>query len=67
MPSAIRNSEQWERLPDRLGVDPQAHAEATAILHTVPGKHFPQEDQAPAIASQIAEFVLFQQSVDLRA
>ena len=26
-------------------------------LYTVPGKHFPQEDQAPAIASQIAEFV----------
>jgi hypothetical protein len=31
MPSAIRNSEQRERLP-RLGVGPQAHAEATAIL-----------------------------------
>ena len=30
-------------------------------LHTVPGKHFPQEDQAPAIASQIAEFVASQQ------
>ena len=26
-------------------------------VHTVPGKHFPQEDQAPAIASQIAEFI----------
>jgi haloalkane dehalogenase len=26
-------------------------------LHTVPGKHFPQEDQAPAIARQIAEFI----------
>jgi len=25
-------------------------------VHTVPGKHFPQEDQAPAIARQIAEF-----------
>jgi haloalkane dehalogenase len=24
-------------------------------VHTVPGKHFPQEDQAPAIARQIAE------------
>ncbi len=27
-------------------------------VHTIPGKHFPQEDQAPAIARQIAEFVL---------
>lgn len=27
-------------------------------LHTVPGKHFPQEDQAPAIASRIAELAL---------
>jgi hypothetical protein len=27
-------------------------------LHTVPGKHFPQEDQAPAIATQIAELAL---------
>lgn len=26
-----------------------------AQLHTIPGKHFPQEDQAPAIARQIAE------------
>jgi len=26
-------------------------------VHTVPGKHFPQEDQAPAIARRIAEFV----------
>lgn len=42
-------------------------AAGLARLHTVPGKHFPQEDQAPAIASQIAEFVLFQQSVDPRA
>lgn len=27
-------------------------------LHTVPGKHFPQEDQAPAIARHIADLVL---------
>jgi pimeloyl-ACP methyl ester carboxylesterase len=27
-------------------------------LHVVPGKHFPQEDQAPAIAQKIAELVL---------
>jgi haloalkane dehalogenase len=27
-------------------------------LHTVPGKHFPQEDQAPAIAQRIAELAL---------
>jgi len=33
-------------------------AAGLARLHTIPGKHFPQEDQAPAIASQIAEFVL---------
>jgi len=26
---------QWERLPDRLGIDPQRHAEATAILAEV--------------------------------
>jgi len=31
-------------------------------LHTVPGKHFPQEDQAPALASQIAEFALAQRA-----
>ena len=30
-------------------------------LHTVPGKHFPQEDQAPAIAQKIAELALLQQ------
>jgi RNA polymerase sigma-70 factor, ECF subfamily len=35
MPSASRNSEQWERLPDRLGVDRQAQAEATAILAAI--------------------------------
>jgi len=27
-------------------------------VHTVPGKHFPQEDQAPAIARLIAELAL---------
>src|SRR5215470_13548741 len=32
-------------------------AAGLAHLHTVPGKHFPQVDQAPAIASQIASFV----------
>jgi haloalkane dehalogenase len=32
-------------------------------LHTVPGKHFPQEDQAPAIARQIAAFALSQEEV----
>jgi haloalkane dehalogenase len=31
-------------------------------LHTIPGKHFPQEDQAPAIARQIAAFALPQQA-----
>lgn len=29
-----------------------------AQLHTIPGKHFPQEDQAPAIAQKIAELAL---------
>lgn len=29
-------------------------------LHIVPGKHFPQEDQAPAIAQRIAELALSQ-------
>jgi hypothetical protein len=29
-------------------------------LYTVPGKHFPQEDQAPAIAAKIAELALGQ-------
>jgi haloalkane dehalogenase len=31
-------------------------------LHTVPGKHFPQEDQAPAIADKIAELALGRQA-----
>lgn len=36
----------------------QARAAARlSRLHTVPGKHFPQEDQAPAIAAQIAELI----------
>ena len=30
-------------------------AAGIAALHVVPGKHFPQEDQAPAIAEKIAE------------
>jgi len=29
-------------------------------LHVVPGKHFPQEDQAPAIAQKITELALGQ-------
>jgi pimeloyl-ACP methyl ester carboxylesterase len=36
-------------------------AAALPHLHTVPGKHFPQEDQAAAIASTIAGFVRSQQ------
>lgn len=36
----------------------QARAAAgLARLHVVPGKHFPQEDQAPAIAQKIFEFL----------
>jgi pimeloyl-ACP methyl ester carboxylesterase len=30
------------------------HITGVATIHTVPGKHFPQEDQAPAIADRIA-------------
>jgi haloalkane dehalogenase len=33
-------------------------AAGLAEVATVPGKHFPQEDQAPAIARKIAEQVL---------
>ena len=33
-------------------------AAALRRVHTVPGKHFPQEDQAPAITRQIAELAL---------
>jgi pimeloyl-ACP methyl ester carboxylesterase len=33
-------------------------AAGLASLYTVPGKHFPQEDQAPAIARKIAELAL---------
>lgn len=32
-------------------------AAGLGYVHTVPGKHFPQEDQAPAIAAKIADFV----------
>ena len=36
----------------------QARAAARlSRLHTVPGKHFPQEDQAPAIAAQVAGLI----------
>ena len=35
-------------------------AAGLAGLHVVPGKHFPQEDQAPAIAQQITELALQQ-------
>jgi haloalkane dehalogenase len=31
-------------------------------VHTVPGKHFPQEDQAPALAGKIAELALRDQA-----
>jgi haloalkane dehalogenase len=33
-------------------------AAALPGVHTVPGKHFPQEDQAPAIAEKIAEMAM---------
>lgn len=31
-PPAVLDAAQWERLPDRLGLDPERHAEAAAIL-----------------------------------
>jgi RNA polymerase sigma-70 factor, ECF subfamily len=34
-PPVALDAEQWERLPDRLGLDPHQHAEATAILTQV--------------------------------
>lgn len=37
-------------------------AAGLSSLHTLAGKHFPQEDQAPAIAQKIAELALSQQS-----
>jgi pimeloyl-ACP methyl ester carboxylesterase len=41
----------------------QARAAAgLASVYTVPGKHFPQEDQAPAIAGKIAELALRRQA-----
>lgn len=36
-------------------------AAGLSYLHTLPGKHFPQEDQAAAIARQIARFIRSQQ------
>jgi haloalkane dehalogenase len=33
-------------------------------LHTVPGKHFPQEDQAPAVAAKIAELASASRGTD---
>ena len=33
-PAAL-DAEQWERLPDRLGIDPQQHAESAGILAEV--------------------------------
>jgi RNA polymerase sigma-70 factor, ECF subfamily len=34
-PPAALDAEQWERLPDRLGIDPQRHAESAALLAEV--------------------------------
>jgi RNA polymerase sigma-70 factor, ECF subfamily len=34
-PSAALDAGQWERLPDRFGIDPQQHAEAAGILAEV--------------------------------
>jgi RNA polymerase sigma-70 factor (ECF subfamily) len=34
-PPAVLDAEQWERLPDRLGLDPQQHTEAAALLAEV--------------------------------
>jgi RNA polymerase sigma-70 factor (ECF subfamily) len=32
---AVLDAEQWERLPDRFGIDPASHAEAAGILAEV--------------------------------
>jgi RNA polymerase sigma-70 factor, ECF subfamily len=34
-PPVALDAEQWERLPDRLGIDPQQHAESAGILAEV--------------------------------
>ena len=34
-PPAVLDAEQWERLPDRLGLDPEQHAAAAGILAEV--------------------------------
>jgi RNA polymerase sigma-70 factor (ECF subfamily) len=34
-PPAALDAEQWDRLPDRLGIDPQEHAESAALLAEV--------------------------------
>jgi RNA polymerase sigma-70 factor (ECF subfamily) len=34
-PPAALDAEQWDRLPDRLGIDPQQHAESAGILAEV--------------------------------
>ena len=33
-------------------------AAGLAVVDRIPGKHFPQEDQAPAIADRVASIVL---------
>ena len=41
-------------------------AAGLARVPTVPGKHFPQEDQAPALAQKIAELALRDRPGDAR-
>ena len=36
-------------------------AAGLAVIDRIPGKHFPQEDQAPAIATRVASIALERQ------
>jgi hypothetical protein len=56
-----------------MGGSPDVQGEQVIVaaglprLYTVPGKHFPQEDQAPAIAERIAELALRQPQRPIRS
>ena len=47
-PPVALDAGQWERLPDRLGIDPQQHAESAAILAEVRRVDRRRADRAPA-------------------
>jgi hypothetical protein len=46
---------QVMRRAERTAAKQACAAAGLDRVHTVPGKHFPQEDQAPAIAQRIAD------------